>query len=168
MQEHEMHSEFFDVSIDLVDELINNSIIIPVGTTSLRTIESLYWIGVKIIANNGNLQWPFEGLTQWDAYELPQDTTKSEALSALKNWMIQHSSNRLITKTQLLVAPSYKLRIAGALVTNFHQPQSTLLLLVSAIVGKNWRTIYEYALDNDFRFLSYGDGSILFPAETTS
>lgn len=164
MQEHEMHSEFLDVSIDLIDELINYKNIIPVGTTSLRTIESLYWIGVKIMSNGNDLPWPFGGLSQWDAYELPQDIQKEAALSALKNWMIHHKSNRLITKTQLLIAPSYQLRIANALVTNFHQPHSTLLLLVAAVVGKNWRNIYEYALENDFRFLSYGDGSLLFPS----
>jgi len=168
MQEHEMHSEFFDISIDLIDQLIKNSIVIPVGTTSLRTIESLYWIGVKVLANGGDLPWPFDGLSQWDAYELPQDISKSDALLSLKNWMILHASNRLITKTQLLIAPSYQLRVANALVTNFHQPKSTLLLLVAAIVGENWRSIYEYALENDFRFLSYGDGSILFPANTAT
>jgi len=170
MEEHEMHAEFIDVSIELIESLLTNKTIIPVGTTSFRTVESLYWMGVKVVSG----EWlvvsekiPYStleevSLTQWDAYELPQDVKKEDALFALINWMKANSRTRLITKTQLLVAPGYKLRIAQGLVTNFHQPQSTLLLLVAAIIGDDWRRVYDYALANDFRFLSYGDGCLLF------
>ena len=163
MEEHEMHAEFIDVSIELIENLLTNKTIIPVGTTSFRTVESLYWMGVKVMSG----EWSYPslgdgGLTQWDAYELPQDVKKEDALLALINWMKANNLTRLITKTQLLVAPSYQLRIAKGLVTNFHQPQSTLLLLVAAIIGDDWRKVYDYALANDFRFLSYGDGCLLF------
>ena len=178
MQEHEMHAEFIDVSIDLIESLLINNTIVPVGTTSFRTIESLYWMGVKVMSyellvmsdkqsspvlGDGGLNGGWDGgLTQWDAYELPQDIKKEDALLALTNWMKANNRTRLITKTQLLVAPGYKLRIAKGLVTNFHQPQSTLLLLVAAIIGEDWRRVYDYALANDFRFLSYGDGCLFF------
>ena len=178
MQEHEMHAEFIDVSIDLIESLLINNTIVPVGTTSFRTIESLYWMGVKVMSyellvmsdkqsspvlGDGGLNGGWDGgLTQWDAYELPQDIKKEDALLALTNWMKANNRTRLITKTQLLVAPGYKLRIAKGLVTNFHQPQSTLLLLVAAIIGEDWRRIYDHALTNDFRFLSYGDGCLFF------
>ena len=156
MNEHEMHAEFIDVSIEFIESILTDKTIIPVGTTSLRTLESLYWLGVKAISNNTGLE-----LFQWDAYELPQDIKKEEALLGLINWMKNNNSNRLITKTQLLIAPGYQLRIAKGLVTNFHQPQSTLLLLVAAIIGNDWRKVYNYALENNFRFLSYGDGCLL-------
>ena len=160
MEEHEMHSEFIDVSLSFIQTLLeSNEIIIPVGTTSLRTLESIYWLGVKIYDNKDFLIE--HGLGQWDAYNLPQNISKEVALTALINWMNIHGLKQLITKTQLLIAPSYKLRIAKALITNFHQPQSTLLLLVAAIIGNDWRKMYDYALDNDFRFLSYGDGCLL-------
>ena len=178
MQEHEMHAEFIDVSIDLIESLLINNTIVPVGTTSFRTIESLYWMGVKVMSyellvmsdkqsspvlGDGGLNGGWDGgLTQWDAYELPQDIKKEDALLALTNWMKANNRTRLITKTQLLVAPGYKLRIAKGLVTNFHQPQSTLLLLVAAIIGEDWRRVYDHALANDFRFLSYGDGCLFF------
>ena len=160
MSEHEMHAEFIDVPLDFIEDLINHTAIIPVGTTSLRTLESLYWLGVKAgtreADDNSELQ-----LNQWDAYNLPQDITLKDAIESLTNWMKAHNSTRLITKTQLLVAPGYKLRVAKGLVTNFHQPQSTLLLLVAAIIGADWRRMYNYALANNYRFLSYGDGCFL-------
>ena len=163
MNEHEMHAEFIDVSIDLIENLLTDKTIIPVGTTSLRTLESLYWLGVKVIRDKAKGISYSKGLElyQWDAYELPQDIKKEEALSGLIKWMKDNGSTRLITKTQLLVAPGYRLRIAKGLVTNFHQPQSTLLLLVAAIIGNDWRKVYDYALENNFRFLSYGDGCLL-------
>ena len=162
MQEHEMHAEFIDVSLELIESLLTNNTIIPVGTTSLRTLESLYWLGVKVLSGALLVVSDNGGLTQWDAYELLQDVKKEEALVALILWMKANNLNRLITKTQLLIAPGYQLRIAKGIVTNFHQPQSTLLLLVAAIIGNDWRKVYEYALANNFRFLSYGDGCLLF------
>ena len=164
MNEHEMHSEFIDVSKTFIDNLLNHldQNIIPVGTTSLRTIESLYWLGVKLILNP--LLQP-EDLTvfQWDPYELDSThITANAALQKVSEWLGKNKMHRLITKTQIIIAPGYSFRIIKALITNFHQPQSTLLLLVSAITRNDWKKIYHYALENDFRFLSYGDGSLLW------
>lgn len=156
---HEMHAEFIEVSPAIIKKIKNklNEDIIPVGTTSLRTIESLYWLGVKIIANkNAGLH-----LSQWEPYELRNDIAADEALQALLKYMQEKKIDKLITQTQIIIAPPYKPKIATALITNFHQPQSTLLLLVSAFAGKNWKKIYEYALANDFRFLSYGDSCLI-------
>jgi S-adenosylmethionine:tRNA ribosyltransferase-isomerase len=133
-----------------------------VGTTALRTLESLYWMGVKV------LQGPVADmealtLTQWELYDgLPGGVSRAEALGALLGWLKDRGTARLVTQTQLLMAPGYKVRTADALVTNFHQPGSTLLLLVAALVGEDWKTIYAYALAHNFRFLSYGDGSLLW------
>lgn len=164
MQEHEMHAEFIDVTKTAIEQLINSKTIVATGTTSLRTIESLYWMGVKVIANLKltNLKLEDISIQQWDAYELPQDVSKQSALEALINWMTANSLDRIICKTQIIIAPGYTLKVAEGLITNFHQPQSTLLLLIAAIVGNEWKTIYNYALTNEFRFLSYGDGSLLW------
>ena len=163
MDEHEMHAEFIDVSIELIKKLISklDEKIIVVGTTSLRTIESLYWMGVKV---SQQLAVDSRQLTieQWDCYELPQNIEAEIALEILVNWMKENDLKRIITKTQIIIAPGYTLRIADGLITNFHQPKSTLLLLVAAIVGDDWRKIYNYALENEYRFLSYGDGSLLW------
>jgi S-adenosylmethionine:tRNA ribosyltransferase-isomerase len=167
----------------------SQTLIIPVGTTSLRTIESLYWLGIKTIRDPAISP---EDLVvhQWDAYERPpaittaeetpavpttsaQDPTTSvqapiasaQALAALLNWMDRHDLEQLLTRTQLLITPGYNWKIAQALITNFHQPESTLLLLVAALIGEDWKKVYRYALDHQFRFLSYGDGSLLFPRE---
>lgn len=166
MEQHEMHAEWMDVSADTIINLIENidNNITAVGTTSLRTIESLYWMGVK------SLLFPattFEALEihQWDVYEEPLAATNyssKDSLLALLNWMEKNNCERIIAKTQILIAPGYHFKIAKAIITNFHQPQSTLLLLVAAAIGNDWRKIYDYALANDFRFLSYGDGSLLF------
>lgn len=164
MQDHEMHAEFIDVEKEFIRELLKKieGNVIAVGTTSLRTIESLYWLGVKILYNPsiepGDLH-----LTQWEPYEanviLPP---ASEALAGLLKWMDAFQLTRLLTKTQIIIAPGYQFKIIKALITNFHQPQSTLLLLVAALIGDDWKDVYRYALDNDFRFLSYGDGSLLW------
>jgi S-adenosylmethionine:tRNA ribosyltransferase-isomerase len=166
MQEHEMHAEWIDVSIQTIENLIENidNTIVTIGTTSLRTIESLYWLGVKAALHpQSNLLQ----LSQWDVYdELAKvDITPKEALSSLIQWLKHNNLQQLFTQTQILIAPSYKFKIAKAIVTNFHQPQSTLLLLVAAAVGEKWKEIYNYALQNEFRFLSYGDGSLLFIVE---
>ncbi|MCG2616480.1 S-adenosylmethionine:tRNA ribosyltransferase-isomerase [Terrimonas sp. NA20] len=160
LEEHEMHAEFIDVSIETIRQLaetVSHHQVIPVGTTSMRTIESLYWLGVK-----ASLGEPVNGLSQWEVYDLPvQDMDAAEALKQLIRWMELNKLQQLITKTQIIIAPGYKFRIAKGLVTNFHQPQSTLLLLIAALAGKNWKTIYQYALDHNFRFLSYGDGCLM-------
>lgn len=163
MQDHEMHAEWIDVDMETIRKLLTNEgKVIAVGTTSLRTIETLYWLGVKSIldpaADTLTLQ-------QWDVYLEPllaSNYTATEALHALLGWMEARKLQRIFTQTQLLIATGYKFRIAKALVTNFHQPQSTLLLLVAAAVGEDWRKVYDYALGNNFRFLSYGDGNLLF------
>jgi S-adenosylmethionine:tRNA ribosyltransferase-isomerase len=118
-------------------------------------------MGVKAYQN---LEASIEELEvkQWDAYELNQNVSASDALNSILEWLTKHQKEKLICKTQLLIVPFYELKIVDALITNFHQPSSTLLLLVAAVVGDDWKKIYDYALQNDFRFLSYGDGSILF------
>jgi S-adenosylmethionine:tRNA ribosyltransferase-isomerase len=164
MDEHEMHAEFIDVTVGEIQRLIDflDKTIVAVGTTSLRTIESLYWMGVKVLRQPG-LTVDEININQWDPYETKtQQFTPKEALEGLVSWMKKSSLSRLVTKTQILIAPSYRLKVAKGIITNFHQPQSTLLLLVAAIVGNKWKDIYEYALENDFRFLSYGDGCLLW------
>jgi S-adenosylmethionine:tRNA ribosyltransferase-isomerase len=160
--EHEMHVEFMDVSKETIEQLLENAdgTIIAAGTTSLRTIESLYWFGVKAIDD----PWqPELELGQWEATDHPvQNMPVKEALASLLTWMEINRLERLRAKTQILIAPGYTPKIANALITNFHQPQSTLLLLVAALTGDDWKKIYAYALAHDFRFLSYGDGSLLW------
>jgi S-adenosylmethionine:tRNA ribosyltransferase-isomerase len=164
MDEHEMHAEFIDVSkafIDTLQQYLSHEII-TVGTTSLRTVESLYWLGVKTILNP-SIQTDELTVSQWDPYELPSSGISAlQSLQSLSAWLQKNRKESLITKTQIIIAPGYSFRIIKALITNFHQPQSTLLLLVSAITGKEWKRMYNYALENDFRFLSYGDGCLLW------
>jgi S-adenosylmethionine:tRNA-ribosyltransferase-isomerase (queuine synthetase) len=174
---HEMHAELIDVSTSFITQLIDTietHPVVAVGTTSLRTIETLYWMGVKISEmlnmkseKNSNtshisLLTPYISVYQWDAYELPATLTARESLQILLDWMKQNNLKRLITKTQIIIAPSYQFKIAKGLITNFHQPKSTLLLLVSALIGDDWKKVYDYALSHQFRFLSYGDGSLLW------
>lgn len=158
MQHHEMHAEFFEVDKDILEEIIRRkNKIIAVGTTSLRTLESLYWMGVKLLSDKG-----FGDLLQWECYELLQEYSLSEAIQALLKYMNEKNIEKLYAKTQIIIAPGYQLKVADGLITNFHQPNSTLLLLVAAVVGDDWKKLYDYALNNDFRFLSYGDGSLLW------
>ena len=162
--EHSMHAEYMQVNADAIELLLHylDKHITAVGTTSLRTIESLYWMGVKII-HQPNLHPDELSIAQWDAYELPiAEISPQKSLGTLLHWMNQHKLSTLIVKTQLLIVPGYQLKIAKALITNFHQPQSTLLLLVAAVAGKKWRDIYDHALEKGFRFLSYGDGCLIY------
>lgn len=164
MRDHEMHAEFIDVDAALIKRILQqgNKPVITVGTTSLRTVESLYWLGVKTL-HDKKIAVSDLTISQWDPYELDvENITVEISLNALLNWMNANKTDRLVTKTQIIIAPGYRFRIIDALVTNFHQPQSTLLLLVSAITGDDWRKIYAYAMENNFRFLSYGDGSLLW------
>lgn len=168
LEGHDMHSEWIEVEKETIVKIVEqisdeqtSKNVVAVGTTSLRTIESLYWMGVKAIQNLSASIDELE-VKQWDAYELQQSLTASDSLNCLLAWLKRNRIEKLICKTQLLIVPSYKLRIANALITNFHQPSSTLLLLVAAVVGDDWKIIYNYALENNFRFLSYGDGSLLF------
>jgi len=168
---HEMHSEFINVSIRTIEDIFKNlsENIIPVGTTSLRTIESLYWLGVKSAIGppsreqSGILHEKSIELGQWECYELEKmNVEPKQSLGALIGFMQKENMERLITTTQILIGPPYKPRIAKGLITNFHQPQSTLLLLVAALINEDWKKVYDYALQHDFRFLSYGDGCLLW------
>jgi S-adenosylmethionine:tRNA ribosyltransferase-isomerase len=188
MEEHEMHAEYIDVRTSLIEKLRDCFVaratnknadqnIIAVGTTSLRTLESLYWIGAKIIAANSGVNRGANiansapltidnlAVEQWDPYTFTEQgnlPSTAAALDALASWLNQNKLERLLTKTQIIIAPGYRFKIIDGLITNFHQPQSTLLLLVAAITNGNWKPIYQYALENDFRFLSYGDGCLIW------
>ena len=165
MVRHEMHAEFIEVSVETIQQLIDSvdKKIIPVGTTSMRTIESLYWLGVKLSTADSQQSTIIPELNQWEAYDLPQNISPKTALQTLLDWLKKNQLLKLITRTRIIIAPGYQLRISKGLVTNFHQPQSTLLLLIAAVVGDDWRKIYDHALENNYRFLSYGDGCLLFP-----
>jgi S-adenosylmethionine:tRNA ribosyltransferase-isomerase len=167
MNEHEMHAEFIDVTTDTIKRLADyaDKTIVAVGTTSLRTIESLYWMGVKAHKNK-DISTEEISVSQWQPYEMEvENISTKEALTSLLKWMSQQGLLRIITKTQILIAPGYQLKVAKGIITNFHQPRSTLLLLIASIVGENWKKIYQYAMENDYRFLSYGDGCLLWANE---
>jgi S-adenosylmethionine:tRNA ribosyltransferase-isomerase len=162
---HVMHTEFISVTPETIVELrqaqTGGGPVIAVGTTSARTIESLYWLGVKAHSGLSELV-----VNQWDAYETTDDLSPEAALTALTDWMDRHGVSTLITTTQLLITPGYQWKVARGLITNFHQPESTLLLLVASLIGEDWRKVYDFALDRGFRFLSYGDGCLLFAKST--
>ncbi len=165
MHDHEMHAEFIEVENSFIEKLIANAHkkVIAVGTTSLRTIESLYWLGCKLLQNPKAFEKTSPFLEQWEAYDLNQQNYSVEdALNAVLDHIKNKNHNALLAKTQIIIAPGYQFKIAEGLITNFHQPSSTLLLLVAAFIGNDWRKVYDYALKNDFRFLSYGDGSLLW------
>jgi S-adenosylmethionine:tRNA ribosyltransferase-isomerase len=160
---HEMHAEWIDVSKTTITELLKseNKKKIAVGTTSLRTLESLYWIGLKVFYDPAIEPSKLE-IGQWFPYEFAQkELTVSESLSALLQWLEKNKLEQLSCKTSILLALPYQLKLVDGIITNFHQPQSTLLLLISCVVGNTWKDIYKYALEHDFRFLSYGDSSLL-------
>ena len=164
IEDHEMHSEFISVRKQTLEKLIRHGAkAIAVGTTSVRTLESLYYIGLKI-AENPDASEEDLHVCQWGPYE-PGDVslTPVESLQYIVDYLDRHELPTLQTSTQIIIAPGYQYKIVKMLVTNFHQPKSTLLLLVSAFVKGDWRKIYDYALSNDFRFLSYGDSSLLIP-----
>ena len=171
---HEMHTEFISVRRQTIEKLIaHGGEAIAVGTTSVRTLESLYYMGLKVM-QNPDLSEEQLHVAQWEPYEVKSEEVKSEevkseevnsekSLQALLDWMKAHDLEVLHSSTQIIIAPGYDYHIVKMLVTNFHQPQSTLLLLVSAFVKGDWHKIYDYALAHDFRFLSYGDSSLLIP-----
>jgi S-adenosylmethionine:tRNA ribosyltransferase-isomerase len=161
--DHEMHTEFIDVDIELIEKILScqDNRIVAVGTTSLRTLESLYWMGVKVLTNAG-ISAENIWVKQWEPYETKVEISVTDALQGLMSWMNNNQINRLLTSTQIMIAPGYDLKIASGLITNFHQPQSTLLLLIAAITGNDWKRIYQHAMQNDYRFLSYGDGCLLW------
>ena len=160
--EHEMHTEFISVNRFTIENILNyTGRITAVGTTSVRTLESLYFIGTTLAANPDATPEMLI-VKQWTPYEskLPRISTK-EALQNILEYLDKNNFEKLITSTQIIIAPGYEFRIVDNMITNFHQPKSTLLLLVSAFVKGDWKKIYDYAINNDFRFLSYGDSSLL-------
>ena len=160
---HEMHTEYICVHRGTIDRLIaHNGAAIAVGTTSVRTLESLYFMGLRLLKNPDLTEEQLH-IRQWEPYETDCGVGAAEALSALRDWLDRNALSALHSSTQIIIAPGYDYKIVKMLVTNFHQPQSTLLLLVSAFVNGDWRRIYDYALGHDFRFLSYGDSSLLIP-----
>jgi S-adenosylmethionine:tRNA ribosyltransferase-isomerase len=160
---HEMHTEYISVRRDTIRKLLaHEGCAIAVGTTSVRTLESLYYMGLKVMQNPDASENDLH-VNQWEPYDSTTAVSTVEALTALGDWMDAHGLDVLHSSTQIIIAPGYEYHIVKMLVTNFHQPQSTLLLLVSAFVKGDWHRIYDYALANDFRFLSYGDSSLLIP-----
>lgn len=159
---HDMHAEHFIISRAVINQIIENwGKIIAVGTTSVRTLESLFWLGVKVSKNQSS---NLNNLTadQWEPYYHNPEITVVEALDALSSRLKKSKDSELKASTKIIIVPGYQFRIINGIITNFHQPRSTLLLLISAWTGNNWQRIYEYALNNGFRFLSYGDSSLLF------
>lgn len=156
--EHTMHREPFVVTLELLERLVERKgKVVAVGTTSVRTLESLYYAGVSCIEKGRP-----EDVGQWDPYSREYDYPTDEALKAIIGYLKDNGLKELKIGTRIIIVPGFRFRLVDILVTNFHQPQSTLLLLISAFVDGDWRRIYDYALANDFRFLSYGDSSILF------
>ncbi len=157
--EHKMHCEqiVFDKSF-IINLLENVSFVIPVGTTSMRSLESLYWFGVKLLL--GKQDFFIEKLLP---YNQTESFTTEQSLKAIIDYMTENNLSQLVGETEIFIFPSYEFKICKGIITNFHQPDSTLILLVAALVGENWKKIYDYALENNFRFLSYGDSSLLIP-----
>ena len=165
VDEHKMHHEQFSVSYQTVENLIqeDNRQFVIVGTTTVRTLESLFWFGARLLQNGKNEQCPVE-VKQWEPYQYDFDKlpSRKEVLKAIQQWMYQNNVENITGITSLMIVPGYRYQMTDVLITNFHSPASTLLLLVAAFVGDDWQKIYDYALNNDFRFLSYGDSCLLF------
>ncbi|MCM1177678.1 MAG: S-adenosylmethionine:tRNA ribosyltransferase-isomerase [Bacteroides sp.] len=158
--EHTMHREPFVVTRELIVKLLEGKTVVAVGTTSVRTLESLYYVGIKCIEDGRP-----SDVDQWMPYTRDYKCTLHESLSAILEYMDVNGFGSISVGTRIIIVPGFKFRIVNILITNFHQPQSTLLLLISAFVNGDWQKIYRHALDNGFRFLSYGDSSLLYRAE---
>ncbi len=160
--QHKMHTEHFEIRLSTIRNLIDHlGEVIAVGTTSVRTLESLCALGWRILSSGSpDAERP---VGQWEIYDVPAQRETRELLEALSVYLEQERLAKLKTATQIMIMPGYRYRIVRGIITNFHQPQSTLLLLVSAFIGEDWRKVYDFALNNDFRFLSYGDSSLLLP-----
>jgi S-adenosylmethionine:tRNA ribosyltransferase-isomerase len=167
--DHEMHCEHFYVTRETLRAIIKNEgNIVSVGTTSVRTLESIYWLGVKMISDKSHkTDVETQGIAsllklgQWEAYDLDSSVTLNQSIEAILNYMNRSGLNFLHASTSIMIIPSYNFKVVNGIITNFHQPGSTLLLLISAWIGEDWKKIYRFALDNNFRFLSYGDSSVL-------
>lgn len=162
LEGHEMHAEYIDVDITTLRSLAKTPLIYVVGTTSLRTLESLYWMGVKCSTSKSFTIAELE-MQQWEIYDtwMHYDVSPADAIQHLIGYMEQHNMERIICKTSLLITPAYQQKWVKGIITNFHQPQSTLLLLIASFLGNEWKTVYTHALENDYRFLSYGDGMLI-------
>lgn len=162
---HLMHAEPFSVQQQSIEALLNSSLVIAAGTTTLRTLESLYWIGIKLIQGKTA---DLCTVQQWEAYELDRmypDIPFHKSMEALLQYMHLNNVDSIYCNTSLLIVPGYRFRTVHGLITNFHQPESTLLMLVAAFTGNNWKNIYSHALENGYRFLSYGDSSLLWRSD---
>jgi S-adenosylmethionine:tRNA ribosyltransferase-isomerase len=159
LEEHTMHTEHFSISRELLSGLINSKDpVIAVGTTSVRTLESLYWLGLKVN------QTGFKPIVdQWEPYSEIQEQSVRISLQNLLDYMKDKNLDHLEASTRIIIVPGYRFRLINGLITNFHQPKSTLLLLIAAFIGDGWEKVYDYALNHNFRFLSYGDSSLLLP-----
>lgn len=157
---HDMHSERFSVSVSLIKSLIENLFVISVGTTSTRVLESLYWFGLQL-ENKKLTSEVF--VSQWEPYQNNIKISTQQSLENIYNYMINNKLETIDGQTQIIIIPGYEFKICKGIITNFHQPESTLILLVAAFLGTDWKKVYDYALSNDFRFLSYGDSSLLIP-----
>lgn len=157
---HQMHSEWICVHRSVIEKIRKAGQVVAVGTTSVRTLESLYYIGCQLAENN-QLEERELTVTQWMPYEKAYHLTTEESLDSILRYMEHNHLETISANTQIIIVPGYQFHLVKAIITNFHQPQSTLLLLISAFVGDDWKRIYEYAMNNDFRFLSYGDSSLL-------
>ena len=162
---HKMHREQIIFSLANIQQLlINIEQIIPVGTTSLRSIESLYWFGVKLFLNKKNsIDNNDFFIEKLYPYQTQTRLSPQKALEIIRDFMVKNNLEQLIGETEILIIPKYKMRICKGIITNFHQPQSTLLLLIASLIGKSWKKLYEHALKQNYRFLSYGDSSLLLP-----
>jgi S-adenosylmethionine:tRNA ribosyltransferase-isomerase len=157
IDQHEMHTEHFEVSLEALRQIArHDGPVIAVGTTSVRTLESIYRSGVLLSQN-----LPHHNVQQWDGFKQASDLDKKAALELLINHLESHQQQSFKASTSIILTPGYRFKVIDGLITNFHQPRSTLLLLIAALIDKNWTAVYDYAMDNDFRFLSYGDSSLL-------
>jgi len=163
MKDHDMHREHIFFTRDLVLDLLNyhNRGITAVGTTAMRTLESIYWFGKQLVVEAGTYRNSVF-VSQWEPYDNTVDVPVTVALRTVADWMQENNFNEVSGYTQIMISPCYRFKIVSSLITNFHQPESTLLLLVAAFTGEDFRKIYDYALNNEYRFLSYGDSSLLF------
>ena len=158
-----MHTEYISVHKETIEKLIqHNAMAIAVGTTSVRTLESLYYMGLKLSVNP-NISEDELHINQWEPYTVKECITPVQAMQNILDYLNRNNLNIIHTSTQIIIVPGYEYKVVKMLITNFHQPKSTLLLLVSAFVQGNWKLIYRYALEHGFRFLSYGDSSLLIP-----
>ncbi|WP_291721424.1 S-adenosylmethionine:tRNA ribosyltransferase-isomerase [Bernardetia sp.] len=158
---HTMHCEQIVITKENIESIINSKKVASVGTTSMRTLESLYWYGAKILLKN-NTTFFVEKLEPYSYDETIKLPSKKESFEAILNYMHVSNQKQLTGETEIFILPSYNFKVCNVLITNFHMPETTLILLVAAFVGKDWRKIYQSALENEYRFLSYGDSSLLF------